>query len=233
MTDAVTDPPAHGRDWFEWHSTYDDPDSTLAKRLTVIQRWLRQALDELPTGPIRLISMVAGQAKDIEGVLGDHPRAGDVSGRIVEIDPRNTAIARRALAAVAGDRIEVVTGDAGKADAYRGATPAQILIVVGLLGNISQADVERTIKLLPGFAAPGAYVLWTRGAGRDGVPDLNPTVQKWFAESGFEELEHLYIDGHQGMGLHRFKGTPAPFPDGAQLFEFLGWERANATGATG
>ena len=227
MTDGLSSAPVTSeRDWYEWHDTYEDADSTLARRLTVIQGWLRQALGQLPAGPVRLISVVAGQARDIEGVLRDHPRVGDVSGRIVELDPRNTDVARKALSRIVDDRIEVVTGDAGQADAYLGATPAEILLVVGLFGNIADADVERTIRLLPGFAAPGAYVVWSRGA-REGVADLNPTVRRWFAEAAFTELEHTYIDGRQGLGFHRFDGTPAPFPAGEKLFEFVGWEQAN------
>jgi hypothetical protein len=228
MTDGLApEPVTSGRDWYAWHDTYEDADSTLARRLTVIQGWLRQALDQLPAGPVRLISMVAGQARDVEGVLRDHPRAGDVSGRIVELDRRNSAVAREALSRIAGDRIEVVTGDASQADAYLGATPAEILVVVGLFGNIAEADIERTIRLLPGFAAPGGYVVWSRGVGRRGAVDLNPTVRQWFAQAGFTELEHTYIDGHQGLGFHRFDGTPTPFPAGAKLFEFVGWEQAN------
>lgn len=227
MTDGLASAPVTSeRDWYEWHDTYEDADSTLARRLTVIQGWLRQALGQLPAGPVRLISVVAGQARDIEGMLRDHPRAGDVSGRIVELDPRNTDMARKALTRIVGDRIEVVTGDAGQADAYLGAAPAEILLVVGLLGNIADADAERTIRLLPGFAAPGAYVVWSRGA-REAVADLNPTIRRWFAEAGFTELEHTYIDGSQGLGFHRFDGTPAPFPAGEKLFEFVGWEQAN------
>jgi hypothetical protein len=228
VTDGLASAPVtSGRDWYQWHDTYKDADSRLARRLTVIQGWLRQALDQLPAGPVRLISVVAGQARDIEGVLRDHPRAGDVSGRIVELDPRNTDVARKALSTIVGDRIEVVTGDAGQADAYLGATPAEILLVVGLFGNIVDADVERTIRLLPGFAASGAYAVWSRGGAREGVADLNPAVRRWFAEAGFTELEHTYIDGQQGLGFHRFDGTPAPFPAGEKLFEFVGWEQAN------
>jgi hypothetical protein len=222
MTDGLAKEAGPGeRDWYEWHRAYGDADSTLARRLTVIQGWLRQALDQLPAGPVRLISVVAGQARDIEGALRDHPRAADVSGRIVELDPRNTDVARQALGPVAGDRIEIVTGDAGQADAYRGATPADILVVVGLFGNITDADIERTIRLLPGFAAPGAYAVWSRGGAREGVADLNPAVRRWFAEAGFTELEHTYIDNWQGLGFHRFDGTAAPFPAGEKLFEFV------------
>lgn len=228
MSEGLTPAPVtSGRDWYAWHETYEDADSTLARRLTVIQGWLRQALDQLPAGPVRLISMVAGQARDIEGALRGHPRAGDVSGRIVELDRRNSDVARKALSGIVDERIEVVTGDAGQASAYLGATPAEILVVVGLFGNIADADIERTIRLLPGFAAPGAYAVWSRGT-REGAADLNPTVRRWFAEAGFTEIEHTYIDGRQGLGFHRFDGTPAPFPAGEQLFTFVGWEQANS-----
>jgi hypothetical protein len=72
MTDDLASSPVTSeRDWYEWHETYEDADSTLARRLSVIQAWLRQAPDQLPAGPVRLISVVAGQARDIEGVLRD------------------------------------------------------------------------------------------------------------------------------------------------------------------
>lgn len=229
MTDSP--PPAprpSGRDWYSWHAAYEDADSTLARRLTVIQGWLRQALDTLPAGPVRLISMVAGQARDVEGMLRDHRRASDVRGRVVELDPRNSEVARQALSSIAGHRIEVVTGDAGQADAYAGATPAQILVVVGLFGNIIDTDIERTIQMLPGLAASGAYVVWSRGGAREGTSDLNPAVRRWFAQTGFTELEHVYIDGQQGLGFHQFNGAQAPFPAGQKMFDFVGWERANS-----
>ena len=62
-------------DWAAWHDDYDRPGSSLAIRLAIVQDLLRRALDCAPVGPIRMISMCAGQGRDILEVLPLHPRA--------------------------------------------------------------------------------------------------------------------------------------------------------------
>ena len=62
------------RDWYNWHAPYGDPSSGLSLRLSWVQERIRAALDETPPGPIRLISMCAGQGHDVLGALPDHPR---------------------------------------------------------------------------------------------------------------------------------------------------------------
>jgi hypothetical protein len=81
------------RDWHEWHAAYDNPESGLARRLSWVQDQIRAVLDAAPAGPLRAISLCAGQGRDLIGVLADHPRANDVSARLVELDPRNTEVA--------------------------------------------------------------------------------------------------------------------------------------------
>src|ERR1700728_4753692 len=103
------------RDWHEWHAAYDNPGSGLARRLSWVQDQIRSALDAAPAGPVRAISLCAGQGRDLIGALADHPRAGDVTARLVELDPRNTEVPAR-LAGQAGlDNVEVVIGDASLA----------------------------------------------------------------------------------------------------------------------
>ena len=63
------------RDWHEWHRGYDQPESPLSQRLGIVQDNIRTALDAAPPGPIHVVSMCAGEARDILGVLEDHPRA--------------------------------------------------------------------------------------------------------------------------------------------------------------
>jgi hypothetical protein len=92
-------------DWYAWHDRYDDPRTGLARRLALVRDRVRAALDEAPPGPLRVISLCAGQGTDLIGPLSRHPRRGDVTARLVELDPRNTAAARR-LADEAGlDRV--------------------------------------------------------------------------------------------------------------------------------
>jgi hypothetical protein len=67
--------------WHEWHVGYHDPGSTLARRLHVVQNLLGRALDTAPPGSVRLLSLCAGQARDVLGVVPRHPRRNDVRGR--------------------------------------------------------------------------------------------------------------------------------------------------------
>jgi hypothetical protein len=87
------------RDWVEWHRDYDDPGSLLSRRLELVQGHLRAELDHAPAGDIRLISLCAGQGRDVIGVLAGHPRRDDVRARLVELDERNVAVARQGHAA--------------------------------------------------------------------------------------------------------------------------------------
>ena len=76
-----------GRDWHAWHDAYDDPGSSLAQRLAVVQARIAAALDVAPPGPLRAVSMCAGQGRDLIPVLASHPRGRDVTARLVELDP--------------------------------------------------------------------------------------------------------------------------------------------------
>ena len=63
------------RDWYEWHAAYDQPGSGLARRLSWVQDRIRAALDGAPAGPLRVISLCAGQGRDLIGVLHTIPGA--------------------------------------------------------------------------------------------------------------------------------------------------------------
>ena len=49
-------------DWAAWHAPYDDPGSPLSQRLGVVRAQVALALDRAPAGPVRLLSLCAGQA---------------------------------------------------------------------------------------------------------------------------------------------------------------------------
>ena len=70
-----------------WHDAYEQPGSSLHRRLQVVIRLIRRAFDELPPGPIRVVSLCAGQGADLLGAADGHPRAHDLTGRLVELDP--------------------------------------------------------------------------------------------------------------------------------------------------
>ncbi|HJP73711.1 MAG TPA: class I SAM-dependent methyltransferase family protein [Pseudonocardiaceae bacterium] len=208
------------RDWVEWHRDYDDPGSLLSRRGQLVQDHLRAELERAPAGNLRLISLCAGQGRDVIGVLKGHPRRDDVRARLVELDERNVALARQTARAAGLPGIEVLCADAGNTDAYVGAVPAQIVLVCGIFGNLTERDIHTTVAALPSLCAPGALVLWTR---HRGAPDLTPAIRSWFEQAGLrEEAFDTSPDGFMAVGAHRFAGEPATLPPGLRLFTFPG-----------
>ena len=141
-------------DWHEWHEAYDRADSPLSRRLAVVQACIADALDAAPPGPIRVVSMCAGEGRDLLGVVASHPRRADVRGRLVELDAGLATTAR----SHAPDGIEVECADAGTTASYAGAVPADLVLVCGVFGNITDADMMGTIDLVPTLCAPNATV---------------------------------------------------------------------------
>jgi hypothetical protein len=209
----MADPEDH---WVDWHRGYDIEGSSLQRRLAVVRRCIRESLDQCAPGPIRVVSMCAGQGHDLIGALADHPRAADVRARLVELHPDNCAEAR--ASAPAG--VEVVCADAATTTAYAGAVPAEVVLANGVFGNISDADIVRTIEILPSLCAPGATVIWTRHRRE---PDLTGAIREWFLAAGFAEVAFEGPVGFIfGVGVNRLAVPPTPFVTGVKMFEFVG-----------
>lgn len=209
---------AEHRDWHGWHDAYKDSTSDLSRRLEVVQEELRSALPDNPTRRIQIVSMCAGQGHDVIATLAGYTHAEMVDARLVELNPRNVE-AIHARAAEAGVTVEVVQGDAANSELYKGAIPADIVIAVGIFGNISEPDVYATIRALPQFCAPGATLLWSRGRRR--LPDIGEQIRSTFAESGFVETAyHAPEDCQFRVGVVRYDGEPQPLQR-AHLFTFV------------
>jgi hypothetical protein len=207
-------------DWRAWHAPYEDPDSELSRRLALVQAQLRAALDEAPPGPIRLVSVCAGQGHDAIGVLAEHPRRADVSARLVELDEQNVLAARGAAGAAGLDGVEAIAADASITDAYVGAVPADVVLVCGVFGNLAAADAAGTIERLLQLCAPHATVIWTR---HRRPPDLVPHIRESFERAGFEEI--AFGDAPPfGVGSNRLRVAPTSLQPGVKLFDFIGYE---------
>ncbi|BEP13048.1 hypothetical protein acdb102_13590 [Acidothermaceae bacterium B102] len=207
------------RDYQNWHRAYDDPDSALSWRLRTVQAYLRTALDHHP-GTLRVLSVCSGDGRDVIGVLSGRDDADRVSVTLVELHPQIAQDARAAAAAAGLNRIDVRTADAGNTDAFVGAVPADVVLLVGIFGNISDADLQQTIALSPELCTPGATLLWSRG--RDDE-DRNDAVRGWFAAAGFDELAYDTHDtvSKPALGMMRYTGPSQPLVPGRRLFTFL------------
>jgi len=208
------------RDYRAWHNDYDDPQSSLSQRLAVVQRRLGERLSAMPPGPIQIISMCAGQGRDVIPVLQQHLRAPDTRAALLEIDPRNVALARRAIAASGLTGVTAIETDASISDAYAAWVPADIVLACGIFGNISDADLERTVRSLSMLCRQGAAVIWTRHWKQ---PEMIVAIRHWFQESGFLDLGFDPLDNERkmGIGVVSLTGAPLPFKPGLRFFTIL------------
>jgi hypothetical protein len=206
--------------WQNWHTAYENPHSSLSRRLAVVQRRLGEAIDQAPEGRIRLVSMCAGQGRDVIGVLARHRRRDDVEALLVELDVQLTDDARTMAGRAGLANVEIKVGDASTTSAHGDGVPAHIFLACGVFGNISDADIRATVAHLPHLVTSGATVIWTRHR-RD--PDLTPAVCDWFADAGFRPVAFDTEKGTAfGVGTHRFEGDPQPFEPDRSLFTFVG-----------
>lgn len=165
-----------------------------------------------------VVSMCAGQGHDILAALASRPDARRVSATLIEYEPRNVAAARTRAVAESLDTVTVTQADAGDLASYRQAVPADLIIMAGVLGNISDADAHPTIQALPQLCAADATVIWTRTRR---APDLTPAVRRWLADAGFSEQAFTAPDDVLfSVGVHRFTGIPQPLENG-KIFQFI------------
>ena len=206
-------------DWVAWHRAYEDPSSSLSARLRSVRYHLSRALDRAPAGAVSVVSLCAGQGRDVIGVLPGHPRRDDVRAVLIEADATNAGLARRAAADAGLAQVDVRQADASLVTSFADALPADVLLLCGIFGNVSERDIRRTVEAAPTLCRPGATVIWTR---HRRSPDVTPRVRGWFAAAGFEEIafDALATDALTGVGVNRLRrAAPAATPDGP-LFTF-------------
>lgn len=207
-------------DWEAWHRQYEDPSSRLSQRLAVVQRFVTDALARAPRGRIGVLSLCAGEGRDVIGAVRDHPRRDNVDAVLVEADHRLAAAARAAIeAAGLQDQVHVVEADAGITTNLRRGAPADVLLLCGIFGNVSDDDVEHTVRKASTLCNEGATVVWTR---HPTPPDLTVRIRQWFAESGFVEVGFEAPEEWRfGVGAHRLIAEPEAFPADLRLFSFV------------
>lgn len=204
-------------DWQAWYGQYDDENSSLSRRLRVVQ----QRLDDLVSGepPVRrALSLCAGDGRDILPVVARLPNARRPELLLVEIDPTLAAAAER-RAVDFGVAATVIVGDAGLAKTWQHVGPVDLLMLCGIFGNISETGIRATISASRGMLTRGGSVIWTRGRFAD--QDLRPQIREWFEEEGFTESAFDSEPTGYGVGVHRITSQlpVTPVPD--RLFSFV------------
>jgi hypothetical protein len=190
------------------------------KRLAAVQEHFAKCLDEAPAGPVRVVSICAGDGRDVMGVLATHPRRDDVKAWLVELDAASVAAGReKRTAAGLTDIVTFVHGDATDFATYWNILPCDVVLVCGVLGHVRPDEREMLVEKLAAFCKPGGYVIWTRGVKR-GMARYR-AFQDLFESRSFERAhESLTADGHWGVSTYRYVGPEVAAPTKGRVFHF-------------
>ena len=205
------------RDWQKWHYSYDDPASSLARRLSVVRQRVGEALGASRESSVRILSLCAGDGRDLLPILAASPQPVE-SVVLIEQDPVLADVARQAAADLKLRHVMVITGDAGN-PAHITVAPVDLLLLCGIFGNVSEFDIKTTIAATPGLLRDGGRVIWTRGSTD---PDLRPTIRGWFTEAGMREIAFDSEPAGFGVGVAtRPAGTDPTTATPPRLFSFI------------
>jgi hypothetical protein len=216
-------------DWIAWHQGYDLSPSRQA-RLRLVQAQIGDCLTGRPAGAIRVLSVCAGDARDLIGVLPHHPRRAAVRAWLVEANAELIRVGEQAAAAAGiADQLEFLAADATLSSTYAGLVPADLVILAGVFGNVREVGVPRLIRGLSFLCRRGGDLVWTRHTElNDGARQI-AAIRDAFRENEFTETRYeLTPDGRYGVGAQRFAGQPAALADEEIWFEFTPYRRVGA-----
>jgi hypothetical protein len=201
-------------DWYRWHDSYDELGSPMTAVLADTQNVIEQTLDDAAPGTIRLLSMAAGQSRELIPVLVTHPRGADVSAVLIEYDHRNTDFAEGALQSAALEKVAVVTGDAGTSDSYEAGVPADVILCCGLFEHLSDTDTRQLVQAMPMLCADGAAVVYSHPD-----PVQRELLENHFRSSGFALTPTS--PGNHVVGVATLVAHPRPWQPGVRMFDLI------------
>jgi Putative methyltransferase len=211
------------RDWIAWHRGYDDPESSLGRRLREVQSSIGQAVRQIDAverpAELRVISLCAGDGRDLLPVLANH-REVRARALLIELDLRLAEAARRRAEQLTLAGVEVRCADAGDTAACAGVAPAHLVLACGVFGNITADDGRRTVTALRHLTSPGGFVIWTRGRGTTRDPSTD--IRAKFSSEGFVERAFIAPEDAQfRVGVEQLSPASAlPYRRSIKMFSF-------------
>ncbi len=210
-------------DWNQWHADYETSPA-LQARLKSVCRQIAAALDERPAGPIKIISICAGDGRDLCLALREHPRQRDVTATLIDNDPNSLARGREmAKEFCPNAQLHFIEADASLAKTYAETGHADLVLMSGFLGHLRHEDALGLIASLPMLCKTGSWIIWNRHLklhdGTEQVARIRGAFRKHeFAEAHFETTAE---DGF-AIGRTCFLGQSTPLDSTRKIFEFVG-----------
>lgn len=207
------------KDWKKWHTHYDNSESGLAKRLRLVQNAISTCLPEQLDTKYQIVDICAGDGRDLLAVLQQYPHIAYVHSYLIEIDERLVEKARAEVKEYALKNIEVAQGDASLISAYKNVTPANLILLCGVFGNINNDAIENTIANLSQLSVNGTRIIWTRNLRS---PNMTPKIRELFLKNDFREISFdVTQDASYGVGIHEYIGQTKNLSETMKLFEFI------------
>jgi len=213
-------------DWAKWHKNYEASPS-LKARLLIVREQLSRCFDLQPPGVFQVLSICAGDARDLIGLLATHPRKMDVKAYLVEDNAELVENGRKVIVEAGfEEQLQFVVADATISSTYLGLVPVDVVLMAGVFGNLRSEEVARLIRNLSSLCKCGGYVVWTRHRRLHNGLNQIALIRRLFSESDFEEiLIEDTPDDSFTIGSHRYKGAGQVLRGGIKLFEFTGYDQ--------
>lgn len=115
--------------------------------------------------------------------------------------------------------------DATKTRSYAEITPARIVCVCGVFGNVLPQHVRPFILNLRSVCQQAGMIIWTRRCICAADHEMITQIRTCFLEAGFENISHDYTNPEGFLvSTHQFKGETTPLPESETFFVFTDYE---------
>ncbi|MNQ86568.1 hypothetical protein D3C85_1017660 [compost metagenome] len=151
-------------------------------------------------------------------MLAHYPNNDNVHSYLVEIDAKLARESERTASDKGLQNVTVVNGDASLLRIYSDVIPADLILLCGIFGNITNEDILNTIESLAQLSKQGTRVVWTRNLRH---PEVVPMIRHSFIANDFKEVDYRTTsDDLYAIGIYEFQGLPQRLND-ARLFKFV------------
>lgn len=207
------------RVWSGWpEAAYQQP--RYRQRLAAVQEHLAQSLDQAPRGALRIISMCAGDGRDVIGALQSHQRRTDVTAWLVELNRQSVSAGfRDAQDAGLQDVVTFLNQDATLYATYKDFVPAAIVLVCGVWGHVPAQERALLVDGIASLCKPGATVIWTRGVSQ-GMSRFREIETHFSGSRWQQDRLTCTSDSNWAVATYRYCGPPVDLPRNGRLFHF-------------
>jgi SAM-dependent methyltransferase len=190
------------------------------QRLLTVQEHLAECLDVVAQGPVRILSICAGDGRDVVNVIGSHPRRTDVCASLVELDGRSVAAGKSetARAGLTGE-VHFFNADATVFETYASLPSADIVLLCGVWGHVPTDERLQLVRGIAALCKPGGKVIWTRGVSQ-GLIRFDE-IRSVFARAAWEMVRvSITSDNGWAVVTSRYRGRPSELPANGRMFHF-------------